>query len=220
MAPPPGYPKRPAVSGREMQRATPIGALLAGGRSRRMGQPKATMELAGRPLAWWAARSLAAVADTPVQVGGPPLPDLGWPCWPDLRSHEGPAAGLETALARARSAVVTSAIDTPFISPALLRRALRAVRNGALAAVPHWRDRWHPLCAAYAPDMLVRLRDWLDAGNTDLQGLLRQTPVWRLGTATLLAFGDPDLLLLNVNGRDDLAWAEAALASGLYQDKP
>ena len=103
--------------------AAPLGALLAGGSSRRMGEPKAAMELGRRPLAIWASTSLAQVCEQVVQVGGEPIAGLGCPVWPDRRVDAGPAAGLEAALCGAGCAVIVCAVDTPFVPPGLLRQA-------------------------------------------------------------------------------------------------
>jgi molybdopterin-guanine dinucleotide biosynthesis protein A len=169
-----------------------------------MGEPKASLDLAGLPLAGWAGAALAQVTGELVQVGGEPIADLGWPVWPDRRPDAGPAAGLEAALLGARSAVIVCAVDTPFVPPGLLRAALRAVRHGAMAAVPRWRGRWHPLCGAYAPDTLPFLTARLDARQVDLQSLLESVAVWPLGGAALRGFGQPDTMLLNVNSPADL----------------
>jgi len=179
-----------------------------------MGQPKAVMDLGARPLAAWTAASLANVCQRIVQVGGEPIAELGWPVWPDRRVDAGPAAGLETALLGAGSAVIVCAVDTPFVPPGLLRAAHRAVRHGALAAVPYWRDRWHPLCGAYAPDVLPFLTSRLDARQFDLRGLLESIAVWPLRGAALRAFGEPDLILQNVNSPDDLERARELLGQG------
>jgi molybdopterin-guanine dinucleotide biosynthesis protein A len=173
------------------------------------GEPKASLDLGGRPLAGWGAAALAMVAQKLVQVGGEPIAWLGWPVWPDRRPEAGPAAGLETALLGARSAVIVCAVDTPFVPPSLLRAAHRAVRNGAMAAVPRWKGRWHPLCGAYAPDTLPFLTARLDALQVDLQGLLESIAVWPLSDAALQGFGDPDRMLLNVNSPADLQRARA-----------
>jgi len=169
-----------------------------------MGQPKAEVDLGGRPLAAWAAASLAQVCGQLVQVGGEPIAGLGWQVWPDHRPDAGPAAGLETALRAAGGAVIVCAVDTPFVPPGLLRTAYHAVRHGALAAVPRWGGRWHPLCGAYAPDVLACLTARLEAGQIDLHGLLENIAVWPLHAATLRAFGDPDRILQNVNSAEDL----------------
>jgi molybdopterin-guanine dinucleotide biosynthesis protein A len=181
-----------------------VGALLAGGSSRRMGAPKERLDLAGRPLAGWAAASLANVAPELVQVGGEPIPGLDLEVWPDLRPGSGPAAGIETALVGARSAVVVCAVDTPFVSPGLLRAALRAVRQGAMACVPYWQGRWHPLCGAYAPDALPFLSARLDDQRVELRGLLASIAVWPMRDSAMRGFGNPEHMLLNVNSPDDL----------------
>lgn len=169
-----------------------------------MGEPKERLDLGGRPLAGWAAASLANVAQELVQVGGEPIPGLDLETWPDLRQDSGPAAGLEAALLGARSAVVVCAADTPFVPPRLLRSALRAVRHGAMACVPYWQGRWHPLCGAYAPDTLPFLSARLDDQQVDFRGLLERIAVWPLRGAALRGFGDPEHILLNVNVPADL----------------
>jgi molybdopterin-guanine dinucleotide biosynthesis protein A len=181
-----------------------LGALLAGGSSRRMGEPKERLDLAGRPLAGWAAASLANVAQELVQVGGEPIPGLDLEVWPDLRPDSGPAAGIEAALLGARSAVVVCAVDTPFVPPGLLRAALRAIRQGAMACVPYWQDRWHPLCGAYAPDVLPFLSARLDDEQFDFRGMLDSIAVWPLRGPALSGFGNPERMLLNVNSPVDL----------------
>jgi len=172
-----------------------------------MGQPKAEMQLGTRPLGAWAAASLEQVCRQVVQVGGDPIAGLGKQVWPDHRLDTGPAAGLETALLGAESAVIVCAVDTPFVPPGLLRAAYRSVRHGALAAVPYWRGRWHPLCGAYAPDVGPFLTARLDTPQLDLQGLLESIAVWPLRAAALRAFGDPDRFLMNVNSPADIGKA-------------
>lgn len=169
-----------------------------------MGRPKAEMDLGGQPLAAWAAASLAQVCEQVVQVGGEPIAGLGWPVWPDDRADAGPAAGLEAALRGARGPVIVCAVDTPFVPPGLLRTAYRSIRHGALAAVPYWGERWHPLCGAYCPDVLPYLTARLEARQIDLRGLLENVAVRPLHEAMLRAFGDPDRVLQNVNSPEDL----------------
>ena len=187
-----------------------LGALLAGGSSRRMGTPKAALLLDGRSLAAWSLRALSAAAPETVQIGGDCLEDVAIPIWPDHKPDCGPIGGLETALVAATGRpVVVCAIDMPFVPAALLRRALCTIRNGALAAVPRWRGRWHPLCAAYAPDMLAPIGAWIDAGHRDLQTLLDLVGASPLGASTLLSYGEPEKLLLNVNRPEDLDLARS-----------
>ena len=191
--------------------AAPLGALLTGGAGRRMGGDKGSVQLGGEPLGAHAARALSRAVPQSVQVGKRGVADLDWRLVPDRRADAGPAAGIEAVLYESDGPVVVCALDLPFVEPGLLRAALRAVHAGALAAVPYWSNRWHPLCGAYAPDALGFLSDRLDRGDADLQGLCLELPTLPLDAAVLLAFGDPARQLFNVNTAADLERAEAML---------
>lgn len=189
-----------------------LGALLAGGGSRRMGAPKEGVELGGRPLAAWAARALAAAARPTVQIGGRPIPGLDWPTWPDVFPDGGPAAGIATALRGAGGgSVLVVAVDLPFITAGLLRAAADAVAAGATAAVPRRAGRWHPLAGAWSPAALGPLDERLRRGRRDLQSLLDRLPAHAIEGHELERHGDPDRLLLNVNTPEDLRRARELL---------
>ena len=194
-----------------MSRARVVGALLAGGRSSRMGSAKATLVVGGMTLAARAAATLRQVAADCVQVGGEAIPGLGLPLWPDLRVDCGPAAGIEAALAGAApSPIVVLAVDLPLVPAGLLIHALEETQAGAVIAAPRWQDRWHPLCAAYSAAALEPLRRRLDAGRIGLQGLLDELAVPLEGEA-FAAHGNPRDFLLNLNTPADLEQAEALL---------
>lgn len=191
----------------------PVGALLAGGSSRRMGSDKALAVLGALPLFRWAAASLEGLP-TRVQVGGAPLPGLGWRTLRDERRDAGPGGGIETALrAYPGAVVVVVGVDLPFVPVELLAAAHAALEPGVEAAVPRHGGRWHPLAAAWAPDALAALTAWLDAGRRDLQGFLdsRSSAVAALEGARLRALGDPERMLMNVNTPDDLEAARASV---------
>lgn len=185
--------------------ATLVGGLLAGGGSRRMRTDKALIDVGGRPMFRYAAEALAAVAPTCVQLGGAPLPLLGWQVLEDQRPGTGPAAGLETALQTfPGAAIVVCAVDLPLVSPTLLQTLAGMLEDGVEAAVPRYRRRWHPLAAVYARDFVSPLTEWLERGRRDLQGLLDARPVAALEGRPLRRLGDPRLLLANVNEPADL----------------
>ncbi len=177
-----------------------------------MGESKSEIELGGRPLGQWPAAALATVCEQTLQVGGAPVPGLGWHCIPDQRTETGPGAGIEAALLYAPgAAVVLCAVDTPFVRAELLAAALACIAEGSIAAAPRYDGRWHPLCGACSPALLPRLGAWLDSGRRDLQGLYDEVGASAIEGDTLAAFGDPERLLLNVNEPDDLARAEEFL---------
>jgi molybdopterin-guanine dinucleotide biosynthesis protein A len=193
------------------------GVVLAGGRSSRMGTPKAALEWHGSTLLRRTVGILARATDGPVIVvraAGQPLPALP----PDVevvddpRDGKGPvqgiAAGLAALAGRADLAFISST-DMPFLHPAFVRRVLRAVRDGADVGLPVARGYPQPLAAGYrttlAPvaERLVAF-DECSVDRLD-EAALRADPV--------LAAFDPALdSVVNVNEPGDYAAARAAPA--------
>jgi molybdenum cofactor guanylyltransferase len=98
----------------------PLGAILTGGHSTRMGQDKADVVVFGSTMLERVAAALAATAKPMVLLG----PDRdGWECWPDSVHAQGPLAGIATALSRATTQhVVLVAVDHPFVQADFLRK--------------------------------------------------------------------------------------------------
>lgn len=192
------------------------GVILTGGASRRMGQPKAWLEVGGRSC-------IARVRDACLEAGlavefqgalpgvreAFPAHDLHL----DPEPGQGPLAALVAALARhPGAAVLLLACDLPFASPALLRGVARAVVDADWAA-PTVGGRAHPLCGAYAPTVLAPARALVAAGRRDMQALLRAPELRGRTLVPDPSWGDPDVLLLNVNTPEDLQRARH-LAAG------
>ena len=86
--------------------APPIGAVLCGGASRRMGVDKAAVEVDGTPMARRVGDVLAAAGCSPViAIGGDPtaLGHLGLDVVDDGFPGQGPLGGILTALSRWRT---------------------------------------------------------------------------------------------------------------------
>jgi molybdenum cofactor guanylyltransferase len=132
-----------------------IVAILAGGRSRRMGRPKATLEFEGaplieRPLAAAAAAGLDAVV---VAKPGSALPPLDVEVWREPEEPSHPLTGLVAALEHGQP-VIAVACDMPFVTAEALARL--AACEGA--AAPMVAGRLEPFPARYEPSALPVLR--------------------------------------------------------------
>lgn len=110
--------------------------MLVGGRSSRMGSPKAALEWHGSTLLRRATGLLARTVDGPViVVGAPgqPLPELAPEVVlvADPEPGQGPVVGLATGLGAAAAAgaelAFVTATDLPFLHPAYIRRVLAAL---------------------------------------------------------------------------------------------
>ncbi len=157
-----------------------LGAVvLAGGRSTRMGRPKAALDWHGVPLVVHVARTLQdAVAGGPVVVVAAPgqaLADLpaGVTRVDDPAEGRGPLQGVAAGLAALDAeAAVVAGTDQPFVAQVVpvLRRA--AGPDGDAVAI-RLDGRLQPLGALYRTALRVTAQSRLDAGDGSLQGLLR-----------------------------------------------
>jgi molybdopterin-guanine dinucleotide biosynthesis protein A/ketosteroid isomerase-like protein len=187
-----------------------LGAILAGGRATRLGRPKATAELGGRPLLERPLQVLEAAGIETVIVAkeDTALPPGAAPVWrePDEPVH--PLLGIVTALEQSGGrAVLACACDLPFASPAL---AASIAETGAPLVVPSAGGRLHPLFARYTAALLPALRGALEQ-SAPLQATVAALEPLILDEQALSAFGDPARLLFNVNTQADLELAETML---------
>jgi molybdopterin-guanine dinucleotide biosynthesis protein A len=206
------------------------GIVLCGGRSSRMGAPKAWLDFGGEPLLARVVRTVRR-ACAPVFVVAapgqnvPPLPpDV--PIARDPVEGRGPlqgiAAGLQALLASPAAAdgvdaAFVTSTDAPFLEPALIAR-LAALRGGDHdIAVPHTEGHFHPLTAIYACTCLPHIEALLTADRLRPFFLFERVRTAIGDAATLLA--DPDLAAAdpalrsfeNLNTPDDYARALLAL---------
>jgi molybdenum cofactor guanylyltransferase len=121
----------------------------------------------------------------------------------------GPLAGMEAGLASALYPLTfVAAGDMPFLTQSMVSYLLgRLARGGVLAVVPRYRGRIHPLCAAYAKTLLPRLGTALDGGVHAVHRFLEGVDEVEYVGEELRRFGDPGLLLMNVNSPEDLELA-------------
>jgi molybdopterin-guanine dinucleotide biosynthesis protein A len=199
--------------------ADPVGIVLAGGASSRMGRDKARLVSGGESLPALAARRLAAVcAEVAVADGGrgllPALTSLpDGPC-------RGPAAGiLGAAAAYPGRWLLVLACDLPRVPAALLVELARFSRVEAIDwAVPRWSGGVEPLCAFYGPAALAALATRVARGRFALHSLLEEKLAVRvLEGEELAGFGEPGEIFLNLNTPED--W-ERYVAAGLDAPEP
>jgi molybdenum cofactor guanylyltransferase len=189
-------------------RSKPVGAILAGGRGRRIGGEKAIVELQGKPLICYPVEAVQEVLSRVAILAktGTRLPRLsGVAVWIEPESPRHPLVGITQALALAGGRpVLVCAGDLPFVTPELIRRLVKADPGRAPAVVACAQERMQPLLGCYQPRALGLLADAAREGTGRLMDAVAAIePV-------LLEVDDPEELF-DVDSPDDLLQASAML---------
>jgi molybdenum cofactor guanylyltransferase len=177
--------------------------VLVGGRSTRMGQPKADIELAGTTFLDRVTAAARPVFDRVVAVqragGAPaPIPTIFEP----PRDEQAPVFGVWRALEDARDRCFILAIDYPLLTSEVLRYlAGRAMESAAEMVVPRWNGKLQMLCAGYDASLLPRFEGRIASGQLNLRGLTENLEVIEEDDLRARFPGEP---LMNVNTPDEL----------------
>src|SRR3989454_1919858 len=173
--------------------------VLAGGESRRMGRPKAWLEVAETTLLRWMVERLGpAFSEVIVSFAEPEQLEEHVPYRLvfDRRRAAGPLAGIEAGLTAARHEVTFAiACDMPYVTRGGAEMAVAAAR-GCDAAMPPVGGRGAPGFAAYLRSSLAAVSAALDGGRLKAADICDHLDV------TWLEGLDPDLFR-SLNTLDD-----------------
>ena len=183
--------------------------VLAGGDSRRMGRPKAWLEVGDTFLLRYVVDRLApAFSEVMVSFAEPeqleePLP---YRIVFDRKRSAGPLAGLEAGLLAARNELIFAvACDMPYVTQDFAQMAIVAARRSD-AALARIDGRPEPVCGAYGRSALPAITEALDAGR------LKTADAIALLDVTWLEGLDPDIFR-SLNTPEDLDRFHAEFAS-------
>lgn len=188
--------------------------ILAGGKSSRMGQDKAFLELAGKTLL---ARSLVlAHTVTPqVQIVGDlqKFSSFGQVV-PDIYPERGPLGGIHAALsATATTLNLIVAVDLPYLTPQFLRYLIHeACASQAMVTLPRAAGGFQPLCAIYQKSFVELAEKSLQAGRNKIDPLFVNVPLRTLEEHELLFHGFGPAMFGNVNTPEEWEKARRALS--------
>ena len=190
----------------------PIGVVLAGGGSRRMGRDKARAQLGGRPLIEWVSAAMED-AGLDVVVAGPHRPGVALPCVADAPGV-GPVAGLVGAMdAFPDRDLFVAAVDQPLLRSETVAALLRV--PGDLVA-PLADATAQVTCAVYRPGSFRAARAVLASGDPSLQGVARACRTVFIAEAAWRAWGEDGRSWSGIDTEEALAEAQVRLdAEGL-----
>jgi molybdopterin-guanine dinucleotide biosynthesis protein A len=189
------------------------GVVLCGGRSSRMGRPKAWLPFGGEFLLPRVVRLLGEAVAPVVVVAAPgqdlpPLPsEVG--VVRDPEEGRGPLQGLAAGLSALRGradAAYASSCDAPFLRPAFVRRLVELIGE-RLVCVPRVGDYHHPLAAVYRVEVSETAARLLAERRPRPFFLFEAVPT-RVVEEAELRDADPDFSTLrNLNTPEDYAAA-------------
>ncbi len=181
------------------------GVVLAGGKSTRMGQDKALLEVDGQPLLLHAIEKLKPHVRELLVIGEPRKYGNIWPAiLPDEIPGLGPLGGIVTALNAARhDRLLVLAVDVPGVNAQLLERLSRELPDDADALVPRHADQLEPLVAAYHRRCTSAFMDHITRSQLSMHGALASVRTAYLDINTG-EDGWPEDLFRNLNSPADL----------------
>lgn len=183
-------------------------AIMAGGKSTRMGQDKAWIELDGEPLIKRVADVLAQVADEVIVVANDPrYASLGLRVVPDKYPTGGALGGIATGVGAAtHDTVLVAACDMPFLAVDVWR-AILAHRGEADVVIPRVVGEYESLHALYTKACVPHMARAIAENRLRVIAFFDQVRVQVLEEPELRAV-DPDLkAFTNVNTPEELASA-------------
>lgn len=188
-----------------MNDPAPQAAILAGGRSSRMGRDKVLIPVDGVPMIARIIGTLKAVfekvfivADDAAKYG-----EFGVRVIPDLVRDSGPLGGIHAALTAAAPApVFVMPCDMPFLPPDLVKELITTESTSPVRVL--WDGtRQYPLCGFYQQSVLPAIAARLEGRQLRMSDLLGE-----VGTELINPLKDPRFhagMLINVNTPEDLS---------------
>jgi molybdopterin-guanine dinucleotide biosynthesis protein A len=192
--------------------------VLAGGKSSRMGTPKALLLFDGEPLIVHVVATLRRLFAEVVVVAAPgqDLPAMPVTLVRDDVAYQGPVGGICYGL-RASGGDVSfvTACDSAFLSSRLISHLLSQIPQHDVV-VPHWQGRLQPLHAVYRRSVLPLLEGQLARGELRPVFLFDKVPTRRIEEEEIRRFDPEGWSFFNMNTPEDYAealkrWREASI---------
>ncbi len=196
------------------------GVILAGGKSRRMGEDKALLSIGKEEMIGRVALVLKRVFPEVLVCGGCEKTGsrLGLRVVQDIIKGGGPLCGIHAALhSISHDRCLVVACDMPFIS-APMAAFMVEQSAGYDVAVPRRGEFLEPLFAVYAKSCLPAVEEQLSAGCRKVTGFFPKVRVKFLDEEELRAFADPEVAFFNVNTPRDLQKAREMTRSALLPE--
>jgi molybdenum cofactor guanylyltransferase len=208
---------------RQLTGATAV--VLAGGKSSRMGTPKALLPFDNEPLIVHIVATLRSLFAEVVVVAAPgqELPSMPVTLVRDEVAYQGPVGGIYYGLTAAGGDVsfVTSC-DSAFLSTHLIAHLVSRISQHDVV-VPHWQGRLQPLHAVYRRSVLPLLEEQLARGELRPVYLFEKVRTLKVDEDEIRRFDPEGSSFFNMNTPEEYAealtrWSDVGRRRGPERD--
>jgi len=207
----------------DLMEKIPLAAILAGGRSTRMGTDKSALVLGDKPLIEWVIEAVSPISERVAIVGGGcDLKNPSVEFVPDRYPGAASMGGIATALAYAQETIGSDAwilcvaCDMPFLSAELLlhiyskKNACDSEDCQAIVA-PATKNGPEPLCALYSAQTLRIFEAEIKKQNYRIRDVFRLAHTVVVHENDLRRFDPNFRSFMNINSPADFKAAEINL---------
>lgn len=187
------------MAGQRLPEASAV--ILVGGKSSRMGRPKALLPFGGEPLLLHIVRVLGKTFDDLLVVAAPDqeIPSLPAKVVRDDIAFQGPVGGIFYGLRAAQNEIAfISSCDMPFLNLSLVRYLVSCVSDYDLV-LPHWNGRFQPLHAVYRKTVVAVLEMQLERGELRPALLYDRVRTRRVGEDEIRRLDPEGTSFFNIN---------------------
>ncbi len=181
-------------------------AIMAGGKSSRMGRDKSFVLFNGRPLIETVLVQVAGLGQETLLITNNPASyaHLGLPTFSDIYADCGPLAGIYTAVAHASHPhTLIVACDMPWLNRDLLRYLI-SLRETADVIVPRWEKYPEPLHAIYSKACLPAIQARLEARDLKITRFFAQVVVRYVERSEIVQWDENGRCFTNINTPEEL----------------
>ncbi len=185
-------------------------AIMAGGKSSRMGRNKSFVELGGKTMIEHVRDTVAPLSKNQIIITNEPdhYQALQLPMFSDLYPDHGPLAGIYTAVYQAPTQyTLIVATDMPWLNPNLLNHLIQ-LRNEADVIIPRWQKFPEPLHAVYSKSVLPAIKANLDQKKLKITQFFDQVSVRFIEREEIEQFDKNGRSFSNINTPEELEEAK------------
>ncbi|MEM7332149.1 MAG: molybdenum cofactor guanylyltransferase [Chloroflexota bacterium] len=181
-------------------------AIMAGGKSSRMGRNKSFVDLDGKLMIERVLATVAPLSTHQIIITNSPLlyEPFNLPMFSDLYPDHGPLAGIYTAVHHATTPyILIVATDMPWLNAYLLEFLIQ-LRQEAEVVVPRWQKFPEPLHAVYSKAVLPAIKQSLDAKKLKIIRFFNEVTVRYVEREEIEMFDKNGRSFANINTPEEL----------------